>query len=308
MTKNQLDYLSLEETKRHQQATEQEAHRNNLVIEQQGADRNAETKRNNLVVSKETRRHDKATEKQAKQNAKVNIKTTKISSSTAAAAGREAARISASASRYSADVRAATDLAGQANQRAISSAKNKTDMAIQKTRNETSKFLKSVDKLMQNKDLTQKERDSLRKMYTQLKVNNDKLSADATQKELDRQVKLLSNAGGILAGIGKSLGYKEYNKDVDKAAHNLVKRGITTQYYPGTYREITGAQPASGIKTGSTDSSKKSKSKGKSKVVINTKPKSQRKSSSIKGAQPIATFTRNPIAKVQAAKHKLTKK
>lgn len=282
--------------KRHAQAAEGETHRNNLVIEAQGADRNAETKRSNLATLKESKRHNKASEKQAKADTKVKAATSVQTSLIGADAGRIAAQIKANASQYATDVKAASDAAKRANDALIASRNNTTAVKIQRSKNETSKALKKIDQLMQDKSLTQAERESLRKMYTEIKKSNDKLSADATQKELDRQAKLLTSATGILAMIGQST-TKAGKKTQSTASAQHIKqmiRGGTTEYKPGVYRETTGASPAStGSKSSSKHTSKRNVTIKAKKVTAKDKQKQQ------KSAAKKATFTRNPLSKVR---------
>lgn len=297
MTRNQVDYLNYEESKRnnlvtaeenkrHNQAVEGETHRNNLVLEAQGADRNTETKRNNLAVLKESKRHAKATEKQAKVS-------TKVQSGTTIAA----ASISNEAVKYSTDVRAATDYAKQANDYSIAALNNATAEKIQDAKNKTSKFLKSIDKLMQSKQLKQSDRESLRKLYGQLKTNNDKLSADATQKELDRQVKLINSAAAWLAtavNMAKTGKESKLSSTAKEEALKRMRTDKTSEYLPGVFREKTGSSPASG-KSSSTDTKAPPK-----KVVINKKKFTKKDYQNQKKAiAKRSTFTKNPLAKVK---------
>nr|AVX53536.1 putative ORF1 [Marmot picobirnavirus] len=128
MTKNQLEYLGLEETKRnnmvvsaetnrhnvateaetgrHNLVTEGETHRHDLVLEDQGQQQISETVRSNkererqgrdnIAISqgalKETKRHDKATEKIQRsvpiQSANISAKATKAAAKTNAQASK----------------------------------------------------------------------------------------------------------------------------------------------------------------------------------------------------------------------------
>lgn len=139
MTKNQLEYLGLQETKRnnlvvsdetqrHNKAVEGETGRHNLVTEGQTQQQISETNRHNLVTekqtdvvnaetsrhnkateqltkgaNKETKRHNKKTESNALKVANINKSTAKYNADKAAQATKYAANRNAEASKYAAN-------------------------------------------------------------------------------------------------------------------------------------------------------------------------------------------------------------
>lgn len=115
MTSNQINYLGIQETGRHNLATEQEANRSNLAREKQNYVDYLETRRSNQAREKltdysnrETKRHNKATEKLGKSQ----LKETKRSNKANEAIGRysnQTARLN-----YSVNVRNAASNASQA--------------------------------------------------------------------------------------------------------------------------------------------------------------------------------------------------
>lgn len=298
LTHNQVDYLNLQENirnntvvaaeqQRANQAREAETHRNNLVLELQGSDRNAETKRNNIVVAKENKRHNKATE---------NIQKTVplVSSQINASASKYAADTSKAASMYSSQVKAATEYANQANQRAIAAANNRTAEKIQKSKNATSKLLKEMDKLMNDKTISQRDRQSIRDMYTKIKINNDNIDANATQKDLDRQAKLLTSTAGLISTIttnqGANMAKTDLSKFTTKSGLSATVRGAINS----AESKKSGAKPAS-------YKSESDKSSTTRNLVINTKKK-KGKSNKSKGKPKLSSASHVAIKKKNTGK------
>lgn len=160
MTKNQLEYLGLVETKRnnmvvsdenerHNRATEfetnrsnvakeTETNRHNLVVEDQGTKAQQETQRHNLETEKaamgnlnyqyaslaEASRHNRVSEGNQMKVAKIGANSQKTSASISAEAQKSAAAMSADASKYGADTQAKT-AAAERRWRTIDNNKNR---------------------------------------------------------------------------------------------------------------------------------------------------------------------------------------
>lgn len=154
--------------------------RHNLITESQTDAQLAETKQHNRATEgadksriEETIRHDLATEKQAQYDTDTKASTSVKTAATAAGASKygadksaEAAKYgadkSAAASKYAADVKAVQDAAKRANDLRIASKNNKTKENIAQLESNTKKVLKEIDNLMNNANIKQKEKASLR--------------------------------------------------------------------------------------------------------------------------------------------------
>lgn len=216
MTRNQIEYLKNEETKRNNLVVSTEVNRHNVATEN-------ETKRNNLVISnethrtnkanegikksanKETKRHNKATEKLTNKqiststtNAKIAADANKYSATISAQASRDVAAINAQASKYATDVKAANDAA-------IAAQNNTTKEKIQTSVNETNKFLKAIDEMLKLKDLDQQERIELSKIRKDLAIANKKLKLEGTKTQINSVLALIREGNTLIQTIrGKS--------------------------------------------------------------------------------------------------------
>lgn len=217
MTKNQLDYLGLEETKRnnvvvanetnrHNVAVESETHRSNVVNETENnrhnlvtesetnrhnvateniaLDTNAETKRHNIATEKQGKgelkehiRHNKVTEKQDMRKAGIVADTAKKTAKIAASATKAAASTNAAASKYATDYK----FKSEEIQRAWMGIQNAKDRMLKQweiTKNNKTK--KSVAKLSSETS----------KLINKLKLAQE---MNLTTKEQDLKLKKIKN-------------------------------------------------------------------------------------------------------------------
>lgn len=246
MTKNQLEYLGLEETKRnnvvvaeetnrHNKAVEFETHRSNVTNEQETNRHNLvgegisqgtldETKRHNIATEKQTskelsenRRHNKVTEKEAGRHNKVTEKnqiksekirsdTAKSTAKTAADASKTSASIGASASRYATDSKKEMQ-AKQQEWQAIQNQKDRFQKQWEITRN--NKNAKSIAKL--NAETS--------KLINKLKLAQEK---HLTNRKIDAQIKKIDNE------------WKKAKMDNDMRKWELVHKYVDTATKLGT--------------------------------------------------------------------------
>lgn len=239
MTKNQLEYLGLVETKRnnmvvsdenerHNRATESEmnrsnvareteTNRHNLVIEDQGQTAQQETQRHNLETEKaamgnlnyqyaelaEHTRHNKVSEGNQMKVAKIGAEGQKTSAAISAEAHRASAAMSAEASKYGADTQAKT-AAAERKWRTIDNQKNR---ALEKWKTaKTTKSQKDInkakiasDKYLKNLELNR----DLFKFNAEQKYKYDKLLKDY---EVAKEKNDVDSMGNILRTISSLAG------------------------------------------------------------------------------------------------------
>lgn len=244
MTKNQLEYLGLVETRRnnmvvsdenerHNRATEfetnrsnvareTETNRHNLVVEDQGTKAQQETQRHNLETEKaamgnlnyqyaelaEQTRHNKVSEGNQMKVARIGAEGQRASASISAEAQKSAAAMSAEASRYGADTQAKT-AAAERKWRTIDNQKNR---ALEKWKTaKTTKSQKDInkakiagDKYLKNLELNR----DLFKFTSEQKYKYDKLLKDY---EVAKEKNNIDRMGHILRTIssitGSALGF-----------------------------------------------------------------------------------------------------
>lgn len=256
MTGNQLAYLELQEKKRNNMVTEGETATHNRNVEQ-------ETKRNNLLIARETAKHNRKTEKLKSRELNVSKRNTDVNATT---------------SMRNTDVVTAERYADQANRLVIAREKNATDISINDARNATNKFLKSVDKLIADKRIAAEYRKQLREHAHELKVLNAKNEHDKTEREKDRELKLITDMQGVIYKIGTNI----YNA----ASASKVSPKGTTMYWntdgTGTLKDNkTGVSIYDVDKNGkiitSADKAKKDKTKSSAVVKQNQKKRGSKK-------------------------------
>nr|AVX53574.1 putative ORF1 [Marmot picobirnavirus] len=224
VTKNQLDYLGLVETRRnnivvsdenarhnrnvedesvrHNRSTEEAATRGNLIAQQQ-AD---ETKRNNLVLSDlrnrelaETSRHNKQTEGNqlivSERQADTNLQTALIN----AGSQREASKRSANASKYSTKQQAKTQRQATKTNAQIARERINADVAMNNSRIAIDKFGRELDAAMKKKGLKQSDKESIRRAKTEL----DKIQANDPASKMERLVNKATSWIDEIPGINK---------------------------------------------------------------------------------------------------------
>lgn len=244
MTHNQIDYLGLQESKRNNIVTSEEQHRHNLAVEAeanranlakegQAAKELAETKRNHIKNEKLTKRGQNITRK----GQTLSARTTVATSGTAAASRVTSAQISASASKYASDVNAAVQYSSQANQAAIAAANRKSQKKIEKLKVASNEYLKSIDKLMQSKELSQKDRESLRKYYVELKKSADQLDNNIDVAEIRAYADKLKGISSILGDVAKASSATKGASTV-KAADKTSKPTASTLSLPKSQRDL----------------------------------------------------------------------
>lgn len=183
-----LEAGKLRETERHQREMERQGDQKLSNDYELGKGNLIELGRHNVVTEgianlnlQETARANKAKEKNQRyatnksysssiKSSQISARASKSNAKTAASASKYAAQTSANASKYNADVKAASDAAERANKSAINAANNKTSKAITKMNNDAKLALKELDRLMNNDNLTQKEKSDLRSAKTAVKT------------------------------------------------------------------------------------------------------------------------------------------
>lgn len=194
-TEEDTDVLNME-TNRHNLITEAESQRHNKAGEQVSRDSLRESKRSNRAVEKETRRHNKASEKKQIQVAKISAAATKSAAATSARATKYSADRAASASKYATQIKAISDAQKRVNDLKINKAKNLNSKQIAILNSETSKVIKQMEVAMNDKNISQKDRDTLQKTITQARIAK---KSNETKMWTD----FYSDLTGIVGIIGK---------------------------------------------------------------------------------------------------------
>lgn len=244
MTKNQLEYLGLVETKRNNMvvsdeterhnrasefetnrsnvAKETETNRHNLVVEDQGSKAQQETQRHNLETEKaamgnldyqfasltEAARHNRVSEGNQMKVAKIGAKGQRAAASISAEAQKASASMSAEASKYGADTQAKTAAA----ERKWRTIDNKKNRALEKWKTaKTTKSQKDIneakirsDKYLKSLDLNR----DLFKFTSEQQYKYDKLRKEYEVAKEKNDVNRMDSILRTISSItGSALGF-----------------------------------------------------------------------------------------------------
>lgn len=238
MTANQLAYLNLQESGRHNVVTEKETTRANRAREQYETDRNEITYRNNIwnrdvaqsnleeqirshkaneniqtAIAAETKRNNMAQTELGyyqsdnslagqKYVADSNRKSAKYTADSNRKSSKYASDTSAAASRYSADTSAAASRYNTDINKELNEWKTAVSennkAAMQRQQIQFQKWSKNIDQEMQDKDLSQKDRSTLAKIQSELDKLNKTKDLASTDKIIDSITNLLGDLGPLV--------------------------------------------------------------------------------------------------------------
>lgn len=201
-----------------------EQNRHNLITEAQTDRAQEETGRHNIVTEENQRYASDNSAKATIESARIGAQASNSASKRSASATKYSARQSASASKYNADVKAATDAAN----RALTASENALNRQNQRTladmNNDAQMLRKRLDVLINDKNISQKDRDTLKKYQGQLEAAQ--IAGDARMmSSITGMIKNSLSKLKISAEGGRSKSVPEMIEEINKRKSNKGSTG-----------------------------------------------------------------------------------